>query len=67
MLVRGGIVYSGNNLHGAGVFGHYWSSVSGVGSRYAYYLSLVSGGVYPSNSDYDRYYGFSVRCVALGG
>ena len=65
MFVRGGSVYPGYYLGYAGVDGSYWSSV-GRSSSYAYYLGFGSGGVYPSNSNY-RYYGFSVRCVALGG
>ena len=65
MFVRGGIVYPGVNLDTAGRLGNYWSSV-GRTSSYAYRLHFDSGGVYPSNYSY-RYYGQSVRCVALGG
>ena len=65
MFVRGGYVYPGSNLYGAGNDGDYWSSVGRSSSR-AYYLLFYSGYVDPSGSDL-RYYGFSVRCVALGG
>ena len=65
MFVRGGYVRPGNDLYAAGNLGYNWSSVSG-GSYSAYYLLFSSGGVYPSVSN-ARYYGLSVRCVALGG
>ena len=65
MFVRGGNVYPGRALGIAGNGGGYWSSV-GAGSYDAYYLSFGSGGVLPSG-DYGRYFGQSVRCVALGG
>ena len=65
MFVRGGSVYPSNNLGVAGNGGYYWSSV-GRSSSYAYGLLFGSGDVYPSGSYY-RYFGFSVRCVALGG
>ena len=65
MFVRGGLVGPGYYLLGAGVDGHYWSSVSYY-SSYAYRLGFYSGGISPSSADY-RYFGFSIRCVALGG
>ena len=65
MFVRGGNVYPGNYLSNAGSHGYYWSSV-GRSSSYAYRLYFNSGNVYPSYGS-DRYFGFSVRCVALGG
>ena len=65
MFVRGGYVGPGYGLNYAGDFGYYWSSV-GRSSSYAYALSFGSGGVFPSYNYY-RYYGQSVRCVALGG
>ena len=65
MFVRGGLVYPGNDLGYAGGYGYYWSSV-GSNSRNAYLLYFSSGYVGPSN-DLARYYGFSLRCVALGG
>ena len=64
MFVRGGDVNPGNYLRGAGNFGYYWSSV-GRSSSYAYSLYFYSGYVDPSDVN-SRYYGFSVRCVALG-
>ena len=65
MFVRGGYVDPGDYLGLAGREGDYWSSV-GRSSFLAYSLFFNSGLVYPSGSNY-RYYGQSVRCVALGG
>ena len=65
MFVQGGGVNPGNYLYDAGYYGDCWSSV-GRSSSYAYYLDFNSGLVYPSDAYY-RYYGQSVRCVALGG
>ena len=65
MFVRGGLVGPGNYLLGAGSDGYYWSSV-GRSSSNAYYLIFRSSGVNPS-SDTNRYFGQSIRCVALGG
>ena len=65
MFVRGGNVYPGRDLGGAGTNGGYWSSV-GRNSSYAYYLDFRPGYVYPSGN-LIRYGGFPVRCVALGG
>ena len=65
LFVRGGVVYPGGTLNDAGIYGFYWSSVGRTSSR-AYGLYFYSGHVYPSYDAY-RYYGFSVRCVALGG
>ena len=59
-----GYVYPGGSLGDAGYRGFYWSSVGGS-SSYAYYLYFDSGNVSPSS--FGRYYGQSVRCVALGG
>ena len=65
MFVRGGWVDPGYNLNRAGNYGYYWSSV-GRDSSLAYYLGFSSGVVLPSYGP-SRYYGQSVRCVALGG
>ena len=65
MFVRGGGVWPGYYLYNAGYYGYYWSSV-GRSSSNAYYLYFSSGTVNPSGSS-GRYYGQSVRCVALGG
>ena len=64
MFVRGGYVDPGKDLNYAANEGDYWSSVSYY-SYYAYRLGFYSGGISPSSADY-RYFGFSVRCVALG-
>ena len=65
MFVRGGYVYPGDTLDFAGYTGNYWSSVVRSSSG-AYDLYFGSGGVNPSFGS-RRYFGFSVRCVALGG
>ena len=65
MFVRGSYVDPGYYLYDAGYGGRYWSSIGG-NSDYAYGLYFGPSGVGPSRSYY-RYYGFSVRCVALGG
>ena len=65
MFVQGGYVSPGSNLYLAGNYGRYWSSV-GRSSSLAYYLYFSSGYVNPSSSS-NRYFGFPVRCVALGG
>ena len=65
MFVRGGYVRSGNYLSYAGDTGSYRSSVGNY-SDYAYYLDFDSGGANPSVLS-TRFYGYSIRCVALGG
>ena len=65
MFVRGGYANPGYYLYYAGLEGDYWSSV-GRSSSNAYYLIFDSGGVSPSYSGI-RFFGQSVRCVALGG
>ena len=64
MFVQGGNVDLGYRLNSAGNYGYYWSSVSDT-SGGAYYLYFDSGFVAPSRNDF-WYFGFSVRCVALG-
>ena len=64
MFVRGGYVNPGNGLSFAGNAGHYWSSVS-YDSNEAYDLGFTPYAVTPSN-DFRRYFGPSIRCVALG-
>ena len=67
MFVKGGIVDPGDSLSNAGGYGDYWSSV-GLNRYDAYNLNFSSGSgsVSPSNNN-DRYNGYFVRCVALGG
>ncbi|MCQ2049687.1 MAG: hypothetical protein MJZ22_01590 [Candidatus Saccharibacteria bacterium] len=62
-FARGGNIYSGS-LDYQGSRGFYWSSRAYSDSNFAYYLYFSSSSVYPSYH-FDRYYGFSVRCVAL--
>ena len=62
-FVRSGFVYAnGHYLGNVGDSGYYWSSVASSSSS-AYFLQFDSDFIYPSNS-YDRYNGYSVRCVA---
>ena len=46
-----------------GSFGYYWSRTASS-SNNAYRLVFNSSNVYPANGSANRYYGFSVRCVA---
>ncbi len=57
-----GRVYS-NGLNNASSAGYYWSRRAYSYTTRAYYLSFSSSDVLPQNF-VDRYYGFSVRCVA---
>ena len=59
-LVRAGVV--DGTLLGSGYSGNYWSSTVYSASN-ACYLFILSGSFYPS-SNYNRYVGNSVRCVA---
>lgn len=64
-FVRSGYVYPNYlRLSHAGDHGAYWSGRA-PSSNDAYYLNFYSSYVYPS-SDYSRYFGHSVRCVAAG-
>ncbi len=56
-----GIVY-GSSVDSRGSNGSYWSK-SAYNSYFAYYLSFYSSGVRPSDY-YNKYAGFSVRCLA---
>lgn len=52
-----------NHIPNAGTNGAYWSRTSGS-SNYAYYLYFSSGDFNPgTNVNFNRYYGYSVRCV----
>ena len=51
------------DLYYVGSDGYYWSA-SPCGNYIAYYLNFSSnGGVYPSNHNYSRACGYSVRCL----
>ena len=65
MFVRGGLINPGDPRSYVGVRGYYWSSV-GNNSYVAYVLYFDSGFVSPSDY-FSRYFGQSLRCVALGG
>ena len=56
-----GFYYYGSFYNG-GSYGGYWSSTSSSYTNYARSLSFNSSNVYSADS-YDRYYGFSVRCL----
>ena len=60
-FVYSGSVYSGS-VSNRGSNGYYWSSTAGSSGN-AYSLYFNSSNVYPS-SGYDKYSGFSVRCLA---
>ena len=62
-FIPDGNVVSGN-LGGAGSNGYYWSSTASNASN-AYLLHFNSSSVSPSNN-YNRYNGYSVRCLVLG-
>ena len=57
-----GLVY-GSSVNSRGSGGYYWSK-SASSSYYAYGLYFYSSNVGPSSSDGNKYYGFSVRCLA---
>ncbi len=62
--MRGGYVnpnYTGK-FSSAGVGGDYWSSRAYSDTNYAYYLNFGDSSVGPS-LNYDRYRGFSLRCL----
>ena len=63
-LLRGGCLFYGSSLHGAGSDGYYWSSTPD-GSSDAYILSFGTLIIQAGSGGY-RYSGFSVRCVAAG-
>ncbi len=55
-----------SSLNVVGSYGNYWSrTVDSSNSQYAYRLVFLSSNVFPAGS-YFRYYGFSIRCVAVG-
>ena len=65
MFVWGGYVTPGLSLYFAGNVGYYWSSV-GRSSSSAYALYFSPDGA-DSSFENERYVGYSIRCVALGG
>ncbi len=64
-FVRSGYVAPNDKyLYRTGIAGYYWSSTPGPSNaNYAYDLGFNASSVYPSNN-YDRYFGFSLRCLA---
>ena len=67
MFVRGGYIIPGSSLSYAGSYGYYWSSES-YASPNAYNLFFYSNHIDPSeNFNNLRYFGYYLRCVALGG
>ena len=63
-FVRGGWIYPDytDKFRVAGQNGYYWSSRAYSSSDYAYYLNFGSSYVNPSRN-FDRYYGYSLRCL----
>ena len=67
MFVRGGYIIPDSSLSYAGSYGYYWSSES-YASHNAYNLFFYSNRIDPSeNFNNLRYFGYYLRCVALGG
>ncbi len=60
-FVYGGYV-NNSSLNNAGSYGYYWSSTANS-ATYAYRLYFNSSNVNPSDN-FNRYFGYSVRCVA---
>ena len=60
-FVRSGYV-DDTRLYAFASNGYYWSSTA-AGSSIAYYLLYYSGALYPAGQA-NRYFGFSLRCVA---
>ena len=63
-FLPGGSVVSSGKLYGAGASGNYWSSTFSNANS-AYNLAFGSSYVSPS-SGWDRYGGYSIRCLVLG-
>ncbi len=55
--------WNGSVAGGRGIYGGYWSRTA-HGSSYAYDLGFYSEGVGPDTSNYDKYGGLTVRCLA---
>ena len=49
-------------LRTVGINGYYWSH-SGILVTNAYLLTFDASEAYPSRGPYNRYYGFSLRCL----
>ena len=60
-LYAGGFYTSSANNRGS--YGYYWSSTADDIS-YSYYMYLNSSNVIPGTSYYNKYYGYSIRCLA---
>ncbi|MBR2839887.1 hypothetical protein IKE82_00970, partial [Candidatus Saccharibacteria bacterium] len=61
-FARSGSVY-GTTLYYSADSGYYWSSTVTPTATYGYLLFFYSGGIWPAHQ-YNRYGGFSLRCVA---
>ena len=61
-FARSGYV-SGTTLYSSAHLGYYWSSTVTPTATSGYHLSFYSGGIWPADQN-NRYYGFSLRCVA---
>ena len=60
-FVAGGYITNGS-LGDVGSWGYYWLRTASS-NTYAYFLNFSNGSVRPAN-DFNRYLGFSIRCVA---
>ncbi|MBR0372415.1 hypothetical protein IJH72_00510, partial [Candidatus Saccharibacteria bacterium] len=54
--------FTGSSANARGNDGSYWSSTA-YSNSYSYTLRLDGTYLYPGNNTYDKYYGYSVRCV----
>jgi uncharacterized protein (TIGR02145 family) len=65
-FVRGGTVVQDANylFDTAGNYGYYWSSTPSSNSGLAYRLGFGGTNVISPSTTANRYYGFSVRCIA---
>ena len=62
-LVLGGSRNS-TSMYSQGTYGYYWSSTAYSSATYAYYLDLNSSGAVNPAGYYNKYSGFSLRCLA---
>lgn len=55
---------SSSDLTNNGIYGCYWSSTAFSNATRAYFFFYTTSYTYPQN-DFDKYFGFVIRCVAL--
>ena len=63
-------LYSGyfdtSSAYSRGSYGYYWSSTADY-NRDSYYLYFGSSIVYPGTNSYNKYSGYSIRCIVGSG